>query len=65
MKRLTEQNSSGCPSASSTVGPEGRFPGHTARDPFDHILSAQALLENLPLITSDLALADVGVKVLW
>jgi PIN domain nuclease of toxin-antitoxin system len=35
------------------------------RDPFDRILAAQALLEDVPLVTNDAAFADFGVKTLW
>ena len=42
----------------------GLLPG-PHRDPFDRILAAQALLEDLPLVTNDAAFASFGVKVLW
>ena len=42
----------------------GLLPG-PHRDPFDRILAAQALLEDLPLVTIDPAFAGFGVKVLW
>ena len=42
----------------------GLLPGQH-RDPFDRILAAQALLEDLPLVTNDAAFASFGVKVLW
>jgi PIN domain nuclease of toxin-antitoxin system len=42
----------------------GLLPG-AHRDPFDRILAAQALLEDMTLITSDPAFAAFGVKVLW
>jgi PIN domain nuclease of toxin-antitoxin system len=35
------------------------------RDPFDRMLAAQAILENIPLITKDSALAALGCKTLW
>lgn len=35
-------------------------------DPFDRILVAQAMLENVPLVTSDSALATIeGVHLIW
>jgi PIN domain nuclease of toxin-antitoxin system len=34
-------------------------------DPFDRILAAQALLEDMTLVTSDPAFAAFGVNVLW
>ena len=42
----------------------GLLPG-AHRDPFDRILAAQALLEDLPLVTNDPAFAAFGVKVVW
>ena len=35
------------------------------RDPFDRLLVAQALLENLVVLTSDPAIARYGVQVAW
>ena len=35
------------------------------KDPFDRMLAAQALIENLPIVTNDTAIADFGVRVLW
>jgi PIN domain nuclease of toxin-antitoxin system len=46
----------------------GRLGGLLAtqhRDPFDRILAAQALLEDMPLVTNDPAFAGFGVKLLW
>ena len=49
-------------------------PKHTARviglpfhhkDPFDRLLVAQALVENIPIISNDPALDAYGVKRLW
>ncbi|MBA4172862.1 MAG: PIN domain nuclease [Hyphomicrobium sp.] len=42
----------------------GRLPGHH-KDPFDRMLAAQALIEDVPIATNDAALADFGVKVIW
>jgi PIN domain nuclease of toxin-antitoxin system len=42
----------------------GLLPGRH-RDPFDRILAAQALLEDLPLVTNDAAFESFGVKLLW
>lgn len=42
----------------------GLLPGEH-RDPFDRILAAQALIEDLTLVTSDSAFGPFGVKVLW
>lgn len=35
------------------------------RDPFDRLLIAQAVEENLPVITPDPQFADYGVEVIW
>ena len=42
----------------------GRLPG-SHKDPFDRMLAAQALIEDVPLVTNDAALAGFGVKVIW
>jgi PIN domain nuclease of toxin-antitoxin system len=42
----------------------GLLPGDH-RDPFDRMLAAQALLEDLPVVTNDPALRGLGVKVVW
>jgi|SRR5271166_664407 len=35
------------------------------RDPFDRILVAQSLEENLPLVTSDTAFKNYSVRLIW
>ncbi len=35
------------------------------RDPFDRLLVAQASLENLPIVTSDIKISRYRVRVLW
>ena len=35
------------------------------RDPFDRLLIAQAILENLPIITTDPQIAQYPVEVIW
>lgn len=42
----------------------GLLPG-AHRDPFDRILAAQSLLENMALVTGDQVFPSFGVKVLW
>jgi len=42
----------------------GLLPG-AHRDPFDRLLAAQALLEDMALVTNDPAFTAFGVKVLW
>jgi len=46
----------------------GRLAGHLPgphKDPFDRMLAAQALVEDVPLVTNDPAFAEFAVKVLW
>jgi PIN domain nuclease of toxin-antitoxin system len=40
------------------------LPAHH-RDPFDRIMIAQSLEENLPIITSDAMFTSYGVEVIW
>lgn len=35
------------------------------RDPFDRLLIAQSLIEDLPVVSSDSAFAKYGISVLW
>lgn len=35
------------------------------RDPFDRMLAAQSLLENVPILGRDRALQDFGVQLVW
>lgn len=35
------------------------------RDPFDRLLAAQSLLEGIPLLTADPALAHFGIQTIW
>lgn len=42
----------------------GRLPG-LHRDPFDRILIAQALIEDLEIVSSDRIFRDYGVRVIW
>jgi PIN domain nuclease of toxin-antitoxin system len=42
----------------------GALPGDH-RDPFDRLIAAQALAENMTVITRDKAIAAFGCKVLW
>lgn len=41
-----------------------RMPG-AHRDPFDRILAAHALAEDIPIISADAKLDDFGVRRLW
>lgn len=40
------------------------LPNHH-RDPFDRLLVAQSILENLPIVTGDRALAKYDIEVVW
>jgi PIN domain nuclease of toxin-antitoxin system len=42
----------------------GRLPG-PHKDPFDRMLAAQSLVEDVPLATNDPAFASMGVKSVW
>ena len=42
----------------------GFLPGEH-RDPFDRMLAAQAITEDMPLVTADPAFRGFDVKVLW
>ena len=37
----------------------------THRDPFDRMLAAQAMIENLELITRDPAIASLRARAIW
>ena len=37
--------------------------GH--KDPFDHMLAAQALIVDVPIVTNDAAFAGFGARVIW
>jgi PIN domain nuclease of toxin-antitoxin system len=42
----------------------GRLEG-THRDPFDGMLAAQSIIEQIPLVTNDAAFAGFGVETMW
>ncbi|MDX2259204.1 MAG: type II toxin-antitoxin system VapC family toxin [Hyphomicrobiaceae bacterium] len=42
----------------------GSLPGHH-RDPFDWMLAAQALSEDVPIASADAAMIGFGVNVIW
>jgi PIN domain nuclease of toxin-antitoxin system len=42
----------------------GLLPGDH-RDPFDRLLAAQSLIENIPIVTDDSALRAFGAVVVW
>lgn len=45
--------------------PYPKVAGRLHRDPFDRLLAAQALTEQIPVITRDPALAVYGVPAIW
>jgi PIN domain nuclease of toxin-antitoxin system len=42
----------------------GSLPGEH-RDPFDRMMAAQALLESVPVVSADTAIADLGAERVW
>lgn len=38
---------------------------HPHRDPFDRMLAAQSILEDLPVLTTDAAIGALGAATLW
>jgi PIN domain nuclease of toxin-antitoxin system len=42
----------------------GRFVS-SHKDPFDRLLAAQSLLEDVPLLTADPAFASFGISTIW
>lgn len=37
----------------------------THRDPFDRLIAAQSLIEDIPVLTRDQAIADLGAATIW
>ncbi len=35
------------------------------RDPFDRLLAAQSIVENMPIMTIDQRIADLGANIIW
>jgi PIN domain nuclease of toxin-antitoxin system len=35
------------------------------RDPFDRLLAAQSIIENVPVMTVDTAIGELGAKIVW
>jgi PIN domain nuclease of toxin-antitoxin system len=42
----------------------GRLPG-AHKDPFDRLLAAQAIVEDMAIMTIDRRIADLGARVVW
>jgi PIN domain nuclease of toxin-antitoxin system len=61
---LVEQNFAPLPIRLEHGRLAGLLPGQH-RDPFDRMLAAQALVDDMALVTNDAAFAAFGVKVLW
>lgn len=35
------------------------------KDPFDRLLAAQSIVENMPVMTADMKLCELGAEVVW
>jgi PIN domain nuclease of toxin-antitoxin system len=42
----------------------GNLPG-SHKDPFDRLLAAQSIVENMPIMTVDAKLRELGAEVVW
>lgn len=38
---------------------------HPHRGPFDRLIAAQSIIENIPVMTVDAAIGELGAKVVW
>lgn len=48
------------------MGVTRRLPAVGHRDPFDRVIAAQAVLESLPVVTSDTALTEFpAISTVW
>ena len=63
-KRLGEDRFKELPIGFSDALKAGTLPGDH-RDPFDRMIAAQAMLANMPVITSDPEIAGLGAETLW
>lgn len=61
---LAEQNFKALPISLEHARLGGLLPG-AHRDPFDRVLAAQLLLDDLVLVTNDAAFSIFGVKSFW
>jgi len=61
---LAEQDFKALPIGLEHARLGGLLPG-AHRDPFDRVLAAQALLDDLVLVTNDAAMAAFGARTLW
>ena len=41
------------------------LPNSGHKDPFDRLIAAQAMVENLPLVTADSAFREYGLEIRW
>jgi PIN domain nuclease of toxin-antitoxin system len=62
--RVAEQGFSWLPVNAMHAWQVRELPAHH-RDPFDRLLIAQALVERLPIITTDPRFNDYGIEVYW
>ena len=63
-KALIERDFTGLPITIEHGRLAGFLPGDH-RDPFDRMLAAQAIVEDIPLVTADPAFRHFQVKVIW
>ena len=61
---LAEQGFSQLPITLGHALRAGNLTGQHA-DPFDRLLAAQALMENVPIVSNDEALRELGADTLW
>jgi PIN domain nuclease of toxin-antitoxin system len=62
--RIREDRFEELPISSTHALRAGRLPG-AHRDPFDRMLAAQGLLEELPVISADPAISSLGAARIW
>ena len=64
LDRIADEGFAWLPISANHAWQVGELPLHH-RDPFDRILVAQALIERLPIVTTDSHFGQYGVQVRW
>jgi PIN domain nuclease of toxin-antitoxin system len=64
LDRIADEGFAWLPISANHAWQVGELPLHH-RDPFDRILVAQALIERLPIVTTDSHFGPYGVQVRW